>query len=55
MLTTDGNISFAIFIYLELEWYESPIPLGGDKFGESGMSGMSGISGVDPMPIRYSY
>ena len=46
MLATNGNISFAIFIYFELEWYQSVFTLA-DKFGESG------TSGNDLLPIRY--
>ena len=46
VLATNGTVSFAIFIYFELEWYQSVYTLG-DKFGESG------TSGNDLLPIRY--
>ena len=55
VLATDGNTSFAIFIYPELEWYQSEVMRMESESGSGENRGDSGTSGTNPLRIRSVY
>ena len=52
VLATDGNTSFAVFIYLELQWYQSEMKKLESESGSGEILFEDSMSGSTPLPIR---
>ena len=55
VLATDGNSSFVLFVYLELEWYQSEMRRMESQSGSGGDLFEHGTSGNNPLLIKYVF
>ena len=54
-LASNGSVSFAVFVYLELDWYQVDLRTTSGSTGDTPVTPGSGTvaSGSNPLPFRY--